>query len=144
MSLVTALHRVEAREKVEGSARYAYEHQPENVAYAWIVGSTVTRGAVRSVEAPGLVLWHANAPRLKDVDDHELAVLQSPEVSYRGQIVAAVVADSLEAAREAAGQARVEYESEPYDVFLTEDHPKLYKPEKVNPGYETDTSQGDF
>jgi xanthine dehydrogenase YagR molybdenum-binding subunit len=145
--LGTPVARIEAREKVTGAARYAYEYRREDVAYAWIVASTVTRGRVRAVHAPPgalAVLWHENAPRLREVDDHELAVLQSPEVSYRGQIVAAVVADSLEAAREAAAQVRVEYDTEPHDTELRADHPSLYKPEVVNPSYPTDTADGDF
>jgi xanthine dehydrogenase YagR molybdenum-binding subunit len=136
------LTRLEGREKVEGAARYAYEHQPEHVAYAWIVSATVARGTVRSVE--GATLWHANAPRLETVDDHELEVLQSPRVAYRGQIVAAVVADTLDEAREAAARVRVQYDHEPPDVVLTEDHPKLYTPEKVNPAYASDTATGAF
>ena len=97
--------RIEAREKVTGTAKYAYEYERDDVAYAWIVPATVARGRVRAIgPAPDVlaVLSHENAPRLKEVDDHELAVLQSPEVSYRGQIVACVVAESLEAARQAA------------------------------------------
>jgi xanthine dehydrogenase YagR molybdenum-binding subunit len=125
---VTAIHsapltRVEGREKVQGHAKYAFEHQPEHVAYAWIVQSEIARGTVRAVHGPGTVLWHANTPRLETVDDHELEVLQSPRVAYRGQIVAAVVADSLEAAREAAGLVQVTYDAEPHDVELIEDHP---------------------
>src|SRR4051812_18115540 len=146
------LERVEARQKVTGTAKYAYEYEREDVAYGWIVASTIANGRIRAIEAgralaaPGVVqvVTYENAPRLKDVDDHELAVLQSPEVSYRGQIVAAVVAETLEAAREAAALVRVDYEQSPHDVALTPDHPSLYKPEVVNPSYPTDTAQGDF
>jgi len=144
MTKVTSapLTRVEGGEKVRGLAKYAYEHQPTDVRYAWIVGSTVARGRVTGVE--GATLWHGNAPRLSEDGDADLRILQSDRVAYRGQIVAAVVADSLDAAREAAGQVRVEYEQEPHDVELARDHPKLYKPEKVNPAFETDTASGDF
>jgi xanthine dehydrogenase YagR molybdenum-binding subunit len=54
-----------------------------------------------------------------------------------------VVADSLEVAREAAGLVRLEYAPGAHDVVLSADHPKLYKPDKVNPNHPTDTSQGD-
>src|SRR3954470_20083500 len=151
-ALGSPLERVEAREKVTGTAKYAYEYERENVAYGWIVASTIANGRIcaidarRALTAPGVVqvVTYENAPRLKDVDDHELAVLQSPEVSYRGQIVAAVVAETLEAAREAAALVRVDYEQSPHDVALTPDRPSLYKPEVVNPSYPTDTAQGDF
>jgi xanthine dehydrogenase YagR molybdenum-binding subunit len=83
------LARLEAREKVTGAAEYAYEHRPEQIAYAWIVGAEVARGRVRAVDrsaalaAPGVlaVLAHDDAPRLEEANDPELAVLQSPDVA---------------------------------------------------------------
>jgi xanthine dehydrogenase YagR molybdenum-binding subunit len=142
-----AMTRVEGREKVTGTARYAFEHEVEGMAYAWLVTATIAKGAVRSVDTdvPGAlaVVWHGNAPRVAEDADRELAVLQRPEVAYRGQIVAVVVAETLEAAREAARTVRVEYGAEPHDVVLSADHPKLYKPDHVNPAYETDTEHGD-
>jgi xanthine dehydrogenase YagR molybdenum-binding subunit len=144
--------RLEAREKVTGAARYAVEHPADDLAYGWIVQADAAVGEVRAVHADAMlassdvlaVLWHGNAPSLEPPDDAELAVLQSPRVAYRGQIVAVVAAESLEAAREAARRLRVEIAAEPHDVLLREDHPRLYKPEKVNPGFPTDTSHGDF
>jgi xanthine dehydrogenase YagR molybdenum-binding subunit len=70
-------------------------------------------------------------------------VLQSRAIAYRGQIVAAVIADGLETARHAAGLVRVNYDVEEHDVELRRDHPRLYKPDKVNPNFETDTDEGD-
>ena len=111
----TGLRRTEGPDKVTGVARYAVEYPVDAVAYVWPVQAPVARGTVRSVDTdavlamPGVlgVLWHANAPRLAEVADHELLVFQSDRVAYHGQFVAAVVADSLEAAREAAARARV-------------------------------------
>src|SRR6266699_2664282 len=62
---------------------------------------------------------------------------------YRGQFVAAVVAETLEIARQAADLVMVCYEEQPHDVELRADRTDLYKPEKVNPSYETDTESGD-
>jgi xanthine dehydrogenase YagR molybdenum-binding subunit len=143
--------RVEGREKVEGTAVYAYEHDIEGVVYAWIVQSTVAKGTISAVDGaearrlPGVlaVISHENAPDLGEVQDGELAVFQSPNVAYRGQIVAVTVAETLEAAREAAGVVRVEYAAEAHDVALSVDHPKLYTPEKVNPNFPSETSEGD-
>jgi xanthine dehydrogenase YagR molybdenum-binding subunit len=150
-TLGTAVTRVEGREKVTGQAVYAYEHDVEGVAYAWIVQAHVARGAVREVDASGAVgqpgvlgvLSHHNVMDLGEVEDGELAVLQSPHVAYRGQIVALTIADTLEAARDAAALVDVAYDAEGHDVVLTADHPKLYKPPKVNPNFETDTEEGD-
>src|SRR3954463_15470791 len=58
-------------------------------------------------------------------------------------MVAAAVAESLEAAREAAALVEVDYAPREHDVLLRDDHPRLYKPDKVNPSFPTDTSQGD-
>ena len=143
--------RLESRDKVTGQAKYAFEYQVENVAYASAVQASVAKGEIRSVDTeaalrlPGVlaVLSCENAPKLSDTADGELALFQSRTVSYRGQFVAAVVGETLETAREAARLVRIEYSTEPADVTLRSDHPGLYTPEKVNPAYPADTEQGE-
>ncbi|HEU5268312.1 MAG TPA: molybdopterin cofactor-binding domain-containing protein, partial [Jatrophihabitans sp.] len=150
VSIGTGVRRTEGRDKVTGAARYAYEYQVAGVAYLWPVQSVVARGTVTGLDeaaalaVPGVlaVLWHGNAPELGETEDAELAVLQSDRVSYRGQLVAAVVAESLEAAREAAGRLVVRYDEQPHKAVLSPDDPQLYTPEKVNPAYPADTSTG--
>jgi xanthine dehydrogenase YagR molybdenum-binding subunit len=142
--------RTEAREKVTGAARYAYEYDPDGVVYGTIVPATIARGVVTAVDERAArlvdgvlaVLWADNAQRLHEPAG-ELAVLQSRHVAYRGQIVALVVAETLEASREAAERLEVGYERETPDVSLRADHRGLYRPEQVNAGYETDTLAGD-
>jgi xanthine dehydrogenase YagR molybdenum-binding subunit len=149
-SIGAPIDRIEGREKVAGAATYAFEYEQENVAYATVVLSTIAKGTVTAIDPvgalalPGVlgVVSHDNAPALPAAEG-ELAVLQAREISYRGQIVAAVIADSLETARDAAGLVRVEYEVARHDVELRHDHPGLYKPDKVNPNFETDTEDGD-
>jgi xanthine dehydrogenase YagR molybdenum-binding subunit len=149
-ALGAPLDRLEGREKVEGQAAYAVEWPVENTAYAHLVTSTVARGTILSVDVaaasalPGVlaVLTHEDRPELA-VTDGELGILQSARVAYRGQIVGVVVAESPEAAREAAGLVRLEYEGEPHDVVLRVDHPALYAPDHVNPSFPTDTEEGD-
>ncbi|WP_395103449.1 xanthine dehydrogenase family protein molybdopterin-binding subunit [Actinomadura sp. SCN-SB] len=146
-----SLKRIESREKITGRARYAYEYPVDGVAYLYAVQSPVGKGRIRSIGAdealamPGViqVVSHENAPRLEPADNAELAVFQSRTVSYRGQLVAAVVAETPETAQEAARLLRVEYDPEPHDVRLSPDHPTLYRPDVVNPAYPTDTEQGD-
>ncbi|MEV0660967.1 xanthine dehydrogenase family protein molybdopterin-binding subunit [Actinomadura luteofluorescens] len=144
--------RLESREKVTGTARYAFEYPVRNAAYAAAVQASVGKGRIASVGAeaalrlPGVlaVLSCENPPELGDASDGELALFQSRTVSYRGQFVAAVVAETLETAREAARLLRVEYaEEEAPDVGLRADHPGLYKPDKVNPVFPADTEQGE-
>ncbi len=54
-----------------------------------------------------------------------------------------VVAETLEIARQAASLVMVRYEEQLHDVELRAERADLYKPEKVNPSYETDTVSGD-
>ena len=118
----------------------------------WAVPSAIARGTIRSVDAsqalalPGVlaVITPDNAPRLPGGGDPELALFQSRQVAYRGQFVAAVVAQTLETARDAASLVVVSYEPAPHDVTLTAGHPGLYKPDFVNPRQQTDTGCGDF
>jgi xanthine dehydrogenase YagR molybdenum-binding subunit len=151
-SVGRAVDRIEGPEKVSGRAKYAYEYQADRVAYVAGVSATAAKGRVRSVDEasvlalPGVlgVLWHANAPRLHEVEDGELALFQSPRVAYRNQWVAAVIAESYAAAQEAERVLRIEYDVEEHDSLLVQGHPQLYTPEKVNPSFPSDTSDGDF
>ncbi|HXF02144.1 MAG TPA: xanthine dehydrogenase family protein molybdopterin-binding subunit [Arthrobacter sp.] len=145
------LERVDGRAKVLGLAPYAYEHPAENPTYLHAVQSTIARGRIAAIDTAAAetmdgvvaVLTHLNAPRLANAEDKELAVLQSDEVGFRGQFVAAVVADSPESAREAAAHVRVQYHREAHHAALRADHDDLYKPDVINAGLETDTQTGD-
>src|SRR5262245_13132374 len=112
------LNRLDGAQKVTGAAKYAYEYPVDNITYVFPVQSTITRGRVVSIDASAAralsgvitVLTHENAPRLAPLDNglpfglalfsQYLAVFQSDTVSYRGQIVAAVVAETLEVAQQ--------------------------------------------
>jgi xanthine dehydrogenase YagR molybdenum-binding subunit len=146
------VNRVEGRDKVTGRARYAFEYPAGDVAYIHPVQSAIARGRIRSIDAsqalttPGVlaVLSSADPPRLGSHEHPELALFQTLDVAYHGQLVAAVVARTPEIAREAAQHGvRVEYDAEPHDVRLRPDHPGLYAPDKVNPAFPTDTERGD-
>ncbi|MFI7231444.1 xanthine dehydrogenase family protein molybdopterin-binding subunit [Nonomuraea angiospora] len=145
------MNRVEGRVKVAGLATYAAEYPVEGVTYAYPVQSRIAKGRIRRIDArdalamPGVlaVLSSEDPPRLGPGAEGELALFQSREVAYRGQFVAAAVADTYENARAAADAIVVEYEQDLHDVALRADHPNLYRPEKVNPGFPSDTVKGD-
>jgi xanthine dehydrogenase YagR molybdenum-binding subunit len=132
----TALDRLDGPDKVRGAATYAYEWLVEHPAYLYPIQSTVAAGRVTGIDAtlaaaePGVVavLTHDNAPPLAATGDPELAVLHTDEVSFRGQLIGAVVADSPETARRAAGMVRVRYEQWAHDVALRTDREDLHKP----------------
>lgn len=157
-----SLDRIEGRDKVTGRARYAYDYPAEHVAYAVPVQSTIASGTITrigchaAIAMPGVlaVLTHENAPRLSEnvslpgigTITAEISILQAPAVSYRGQIVAAVVAETLEAATEAQRLVRVEYQQDEARVELRPSDPGLYRPTATQayPYIPDDSELGDF
>jgi xanthine dehydrogenase YagR molybdenum-binding subunit len=152
--LGTGTPRVDGIAKVTGRAAYAVEHDAEpgmaDPLHLWLVTSTVARGRITGIGTdaalahPGVqqVIDHTTAPRLADVSDGELAILQDDQVHYRGQIVAVVLAETPEAAREGAALVRVDVIASEADVAFVEDG-ETYVPDAVNAGYETDSHEGD-
>jgi xanthine dehydrogenase YagR molybdenum-binding subunit len=146
-----ALDRIEGRDKVTGRARYAYEFPAQHAAYAVPVQAAIASGEITGIDTgaalamPGVlaVLTHQNAPTLPG-GSPDLRILQGPAVSYRGQIVAAVVAETLETAREAQRHVRIGYREDEAHVELKPDDPGLYRPERVGPGFPADSELGDF
>ena len=144
--------RLEGDSKVRGQALYAVEHPVDGPVHAHLVQSTIARGRITAIDTsaalaePGVldVVTHQNAPALSSTEDAELAILQSPEVGYRGQPVAVVLAESSENARAAAEFVRVSYEEAGHDVVLRPERTDLVRPEVVNGGFETDDGRGDF
>lgn len=145
------LDRIDGFQKVTGAATYAYEYPVERGTYAFAVQSTIARGRIVEIDEsaalalPGVVaiISHRNAPRLAPLDDADLAVLQSDAIAYYGQLIAVVVAETSEIARQAAGLVAVRYEEQPHNVELRADPGALYAPEKITPDYDTDTESGD-
>jgi len=146
------MNRVEAVDKVTGRAMYAYEQRADQAAaYAYPVQSATASGHVRTVNfaaawhMPGMLaaLSCTDPPELGSAEDPELALFTTREISYRGQLVAAVVADTLENARAAAAAVLVTIDRHQHDVRLRADHPGLYTPDQVNPGLPAATSYGD-
>lgn len=150
-SIGTPVARLEGPDKVTGRARYAAEHPVEGVAYGWPVPATVARGEITeldasqalAVEGVYTVVSHRNAPEVHEADDPIVRVLRSPDVAFRGQTIAVVVARTLEAARQGAALLHVEYAEQPHDVSLTSEHPKRYFPEEANGGMPSGQEMGD-
>ena len=138
--------------KVRGTATYAFETPLENAAYLYPVQADIARGRVTELDTSAAealdgvvaVLTPRTAERLASTEDRELAALQDDEVAFRGQVVAAVVADTSEVARHAAALVGVDYEQRPHDVELRADRDDLYAPERVNPDFPADTVEGDI
>jgi xanthine dehydrogenase YagR molybdenum-binding subunit len=151
VSVGSARPRLDGVAKVTGQARYAAEFRIAGRAYGSIVQATIARGRIVSVntdrvrKCPGVidVLTHASAPRLHPIADTAGWLLQDDRVHYRGQVVALVVAETLEQAQAAAADLHIDYDTEPADVILRPDHPTCYTPELVNPDLVSETHTGD-
>lgn len=147
----TPVARLDAHEKVTGTARYAYEQPSANPAYAWPLQATIARGTITEIDASAAeeldgvltVLTHENSPGLADTSDGEYAILTDSEVHFRGQLIGAVIAQSPEIAREGADLVRVEYAERPHRTALDPDSDELYVPETVTTGQPADTDEGD-
>lgn len=126
------LSRVDGPAKVTGAARYAAEHPAEGLLYGWVVSSTIAKGrilAIREAAAraiPGVVeiVTHANRPATALLDrawrdevsppGAPFRPLHDDRVHFSAQPIALVVAETLEAARDAAGLVEVDYAPEPH------------------------------
>jgi xanthine dehydrogenase YagR molybdenum-binding subunit len=126
-----AISRIDGPPKVIGAARYAAEVPFEDMLYAALVTSAVSRGRITEIvssfaeAAPGvaLVMTYKNAPRLetpkmfgtspKAAGLHTLSILQDEQIHWNGQAVAVVLAKTQEQADHAASLIEVTYETFP-------------------------------
>jgi len=127
--------RVDARAKVTGSAMYASDFALPDVAYAYLVSSSIAKGRIRSFDLkqaralPGVldILTHETiGDAIKPVKfftnggpaSNSVLPLGSPEIAYAGQTIAVVLANSYEVARDAAHRIVVDYATdEPAATF---------------------------
>ncbi len=146
--------RVDGRLKVTGAAKYAAEFNPPGVLHAFALKSTISNGRIAALDttaaqaAPGvrLVLTHLNALKLKTpkpnpltgggILNEERLPLSDDRISYGGQYVAFIVADTLERARYAASLIKIRYETSapaltPKQAAATAKTPKQSKGEDV-------------
>jgi xanthine dehydrogenase YagR molybdenum-binding subunit len=118
--------RIDGPAKVTGQARYGSDEPVANPAYAWLVTSTIARGHIAGFHleearaVPGVldILTHDNVggeakPPPQMDGGPTTTTLETDQVWHDGQIVAIVVADTFEAAREAANRVRIDYRPEP-------------------------------
>src|SRR5258705_10528573 len=146
------LNRVDGRLKVTGGARYAYEMQ-QGTLYGFVVEASIGKGKIKSIDtraaerAPGvvLVLTHRNAPA-QGTGNHREAhpVLTSPDVSYYGEPIAFVVAETFEQARAAASLVRVDYDRLPGKYALRDNLDQARTPRVDADAVQPDTAVGDF
>lgn len=116
------VERVDGRLKVTGAARYPSDFSFPDMAHAALVRSTIAAGTIahldtaRAAAAPGVlaVITHENADRLLKARPNLLyppppPPLQNAKISYNGQYVAMVVAETRQQAAAAALLVGVSY-----------------------------------
>lgn len=129
---------------VTGAARYTDDiPTPANCLHVYVAQSphaharikAIDVEAVRGAEGVVCVLTHEDIPGVNDVSpiEGDDPVFAETEVLYAGQSVFAVAANSIKAARRAAGLAKIEYEE--LDPILTVDQ-ALDAQKFVIPGHE--------
>jgi xanthine dehydrogenase YagR molybdenum-binding subunit len=138
--------RIDGPLKVTGQAKYAAEHFAPDMLRGYTLCATIATGRITEIDTtdaerfPGVVkvYTYKNRPKTAKSDDNwkdEVAVpghpfrpLENDRVLYDGQPVAFVVADSFEAARDAASLVRIRYEADEPHTDLRREQNKSYVP----------------
>ena len=149
------LDRVDGPLKVTGRAPYAYESRAlKDPAYGAIVTATIAAGTISAIDAdaarraPGtiLVMTHENVPEQGEKKEQVWPQLQGREITFYGQPVAFVVAETFEQARAAAMLVKVRYDRAKPKGLLRDSLAEAYEPKPMvtSPGVKPDSSLGDF
>ncbi|HKN51868.1 MAG TPA: xanthine dehydrogenase family protein molybdopterin-binding subunit, partial [Amycolatopsis sp.] len=115
--------RVDGPLKVTGQARYGADHNLPGMAYGYVVLSTIAHGEIEAMDvtsatsAPGVIAVYSPFDSLELRTPPELmpgfgptgVPLQDKEVTYYGQAIGFVVAETFEQARDAAMLIHVAY-----------------------------------
>lgn len=114
------VNRIDGILKVTGAANYSMDFPVKNVAHGYIIKSTIAAGTIADIDttvaekSPGVVavITHKNAIKLTPYDPMRAAtgILQDAKVTYYGQHIGVVVAETYEQARYAARLVKVQYQ----------------------------------
>ena len=118
--------RVDAREKVNGSAIYSDDLFMRNMVYGRLVHSPYAHAKILNIDISQALALHGvravllakDIPNNRDVGEEKGWILAEKEVCYIGDPVAIVAADTEEIAEEAVKLVHVEYEELPAVLYL--------------------------
>jgi xanthine dehydrogenase YagR molybdenum-binding subunit len=126
--------RVDARDKVRGATRYAGDTARPDMLHAALVPAPIARGTITRIDTEAalrvrgvrMVFTHENVGAFETggflmaggFGFQSFYPLRSAQIAYRGQSVAMVVAETLEAAREAAAKVVVACTAIPFVASL--------------------------
>jgi xanthine dehydrogenase YagR molybdenum-binding subunit len=151
--------RLDARAKVTGEARYASDFPLRNPAFGFLVISAIAKGRVTGFElqearaVPGVIeiITHQNADKIKEVkffndggySATRIQPLNSPEIFHEGQIIGLVLAETFEAAREAAYRVKPRYAAEMASAGFDAPGAKIEAGKDVSARHKEDPKVGD-
>jgi xanthine dehydrogenase YagR molybdenum-binding subunit len=144
--------RVDGPLKVTGQAKYAAEYPAADLLHGYIVGSTIAAGRITDINlararlVPGVVeiFTHENRGKAAWLDrkwrdevappGHPFRPLHSDRILFDGQPIALVVADTYEAARDAASLVTAVYEVDEHCTELERRRSESYVPPEKRSG----------
>jgi xanthine dehydrogenase YagR molybdenum-binding subunit len=137
LNAVDPIDRVDGKAKVTGTALYAADQRFQNVAYGFLVGSTIAKGHIKNLDtksaerAPGVlaVITHLNAPKIPGYSTGKnpakpptggqaLRIFYNNEIFYYDQPIALVIADTYERVLYAAKLVKAQYEKAAHQTEL--------------------------
>ncbi|CAN7638108.1 xanthine dehydrogenase family protein molybdopterin-binding subunit [Rhizobium sp. LjRoot98] len=138
--------RIDGPLKVSGCAPYAAEHYEPFMLFGYVLPATIATGRILAIDATDAerfagvikVYTHENRPdtawrdsKWKDevaLPGHPLRPLESDRILFDGQPVAFVVAETFEAARDAAALIKIHYAAARPHTDLRSELPNRYAP----------------
>lgn len=156
------IDRVDGRLKVTGKALYTADQQVKNLAHGVLVTSTIAKGRIRSMDTqaatrePGVIAVLTHRDQLKlaqdpskinpgEPADRAIQLLQDDIVRYGNQPIGIALAETFEAAMEAASLVKVQYDEATPSVRLEQGLASEYTPKKMGGGGDPAVShRGDF
>ena len=156
------IDRVDGKLKVTGKAQYSAEFSLPGLLHGVAVISTIARGHIDSIDSstakktPGVkeVMTYKNAmslhfppgsdPGAGKYAEKDLLPLQGDRIFYDGQVVAVVIADTLEVAELAASLVKVTYRPEEAMLDFEKEKAKAYKPKAGLGGQPIQQQRGDI
>lgn len=150
--LTVPTRRVDGPLKVTGQAKYAAEYQVPGLLHGYLVSSGIAKGRIVAIEEskarliPGVVeiFTHNNRPDFSENNKNykdetappgeHFKPLDTDRILFSQQPIALVVAETFEAARDAASLLQITYEEEPHQTDLHKAKAAAYQPPKQREG----------